>query len=69
MMRVTISLPDALRWRCEKDAEEMHVSLSMYFRRLAEDRHGLAKIGTQPPKVTELEPMENLAKSLLRRLP
>jgi hypothetical protein len=47
MPRVTVNLPEALRKCCEKDAGEMHISLSMYFRRLAEQRLGLTRIVKQ----------------------
>jgi hypothetical protein len=50
MPRISIHVPEGLLRRCEKDAREMEVSLSMYFRRLAEDRHGLSKIGSAPPR-------------------
>jgi hypothetical protein len=50
MMRITVTLPDPLLKRCEMDAETLQVSLSMYFRRLAEDRHGLSKITVPPPR-------------------
>lgn len=39
--RFTITLPDALREKCEAEARGMELSLSGYFRRLAELRHGV----------------------------
>lgn len=45
--RFTITLPDALREKCEAEAERMELSLSGYFRRLAELRHGTVMTGNR----------------------
>lgn len=48
-MRISINIPDDLADCCKSDAKALRLSVSAYFRRLAEERHGLSKISTAPP--------------------